>query len=156
MTDQQSSRSTAQHCAEERLLVDPDLFDSCTDISIFNCFQHRRLPQLPEADPVAAAQWHHSGGSQGPAHVCTRHGSIQFFVASRVSSECDLSLPWPCSNFRTFRLQSADFWKRCLQLIDYVPCNSSHACDQLESFAGIPDSTEQEEPALALVPPKSI
>ena len=26
MTDQQSSRSTAQHCAEERLLVDPDLY----------------------------------------------------------------------------------------------------------------------------------
>ena len=38
MTDQQSSRSAAQHCAEERVLVDPDLFDSCrcTDISIFS------------------------------------------------------------------------------------------------------------------------
>ena len=68
---------------------------------------------------MAAAQWHHSGGSQGPAHVCTRHSSIQFFVASEYHQNMIYHYPGPVAISGHFRLQVADFWKVCNSLIVY-------------------------------------
>ena len=63
---------------------------------------------------MAAAQWHHSGGSEGPAHVCTRHGSILIFVASEYQRNVIYHFPGPAAISGHLRLQvrEADFSKR--------------------------------------------